>query len=109
MREQDALRDFYFNRNKFCSIIISLIFFIFSNHVYGESVKDIICVGPTNAGDTASEAGTNPCNLSALQANAAVDRIDVISYKYILSSSEEEEGEAEQSQPKADGEIGAVR
>ncbi len=65
MREQDALRDFYFNRNKFCSIIISLIFFIFSNHVYGESVKDIICVGPDNAGDTASEGGTNPCNLHA--------------------------------------------
>ena len=63
MKEWKTLKDFYFNQNKFCSIIISLIFFIFSSQVYGESVKDIICVGPT--GDTASESGTNPCNLHA--------------------------------------------
>ena len=90
MKEWKTLNDFSFNRNKFCSIIISLIFFIFSNQVYGESVKDIICVGPTTnaAGEAASEGGTNPCNLHASGAAIGVNPQQHVA-QLTLSSSEE--------------------
>ena len=75
MKEQKAVRDFSFKRNKLFSIIINMVFLIFSIQAFGNAVEDnIICVGPPNAaGEAASEAGTNPCNLYASGAERAVN------------------------------------
>ena len=62
---------FKFNSNKLCAIIMSLVVLLFSVSAFA-NVSDIVCVGPDTAGEAASEAGNNPCNLQASIADREV-------------------------------------
>ena len=105
MREQKTLKGFSFNREKFFFTIIGFIFLTFTVQVFGNTgssnpAPEIICVGPTDVGDNASEAGNNPCNLHASIADRDVPVRQHMVQIVETDVSSEEAGESAQPKPK---------